>query len=89
LGRKLIARVSLGYNAVFELVVRPVLAARCLPAGLLEIHSRQPVSNRNRQMAAEDHCRYRDHQPPKPTTGRRHAPSGGARALRISSMPKP
>jgi hypothetical protein len=60
LSRKLITRAFLVRNADFEFIVRPHLAGRLLPAGLLEIHHRRPVRNRNRKIATDDDGRYHD-----------------------------
>jgi hypothetical protein len=65
LSHKLITRALLVRNADFEFIVRPHLAARLLPADLLDIQHRRPVRNRNRQMATDDEGRYHDHQPPR------------------------
>ena len=63
LSRKLITRAFLVRNADFEFIVHPHLAGRLLPAGLLEIHHRRPVRDRNRQMATDDDGRYHDVSP--------------------------
>jgi hypothetical protein len=61
LARKLIARAFLVGNAGCEFIVRAHIAGRLRPAGLLEIHHRRPVRDRNRQMATNDEGRYHDH----------------------------
>jgi hypothetical protein len=72
LSRKLITRAFLVRNADFEFIVRPPLAGRLLPAGLLEIHHRRPVRNRNRQMATDDDGRYHDVSPTSRTEAAGH-----------------
>jgi hypothetical protein len=63
LTRKLITRAFLVRNADFEFIFHPQVAGRLLPAGLLEIHHRRSVRNRNRQMGTDDDSGYHDHPP--------------------------
>jgi hypothetical protein len=67
LSGKLITRAFLIRHAELEFIAHTHVAGRLIPAGLLEIHHRRPIRNRNRQMTTDDDGSYHDDRPPSET----------------------